>query len=147
MKILRIGSTGGELFTLLKNSDDLKRYINSYCKELSITINIGDISLLSVEAQSILLKFIEEEVNDVLCYASRDNISLPLQSRFDKVEKFEDIKIGLDDFQTFVKHMEDKEKVDCIEREFLGKSSEFLNSFLIYRRCNKAILSRIGGLL
>lgn len=148
MKILRIGSTRGEAFTLLKNIEDVRRYVDNYFARLSPTSGIGDLSNLSIEAQSVLLKFVEEVVDDIVCFASRDNINAVLMSRFDKVEKFDEIKLGTDSFASFVQYVDDKELQDIsLEREFVGKSATSLDSFLIYRKLNRSARSRIGHLL
>jgi len=148
MKILRIGSTKGESFTLLKNIDDVRRYVDNYFAKLATTVGLGDLSGLTVEAQSVLLKFIEETIEDIVCYASRDNINPVLMSRFDRIEKFDDIKVGMDSFSAFAKMVDDKEMHDVsMEREFVGKSAPHLDSFLVYRRLNKAARTRIGHML
>jgi hypothetical protein len=148
MKILRIGSTKGENFTLLKNIDDVRRYVDNYFASIAPTVGLGDLSNLSVEAQSVLLKFVEETIDEIVCFASRDNINPVLMSRFDKVEKHDNLKIGTDSFSSFAMMVDDKEMKDVsLEREFVGKSAPYLDSFLIYRRLNRSMRSRIGHLL
>lgn len=148
MKILRIGATKGENFTLLKNIDDVRRYVDNYFAKLATTVGLGDLSNLSQEAQSVLLKFVEEQIENIVCYASRDNINPVLMSRFDRVEKFDEIKVGMDPFFAFAKMVDDKEMHDVsLEREFVAKSAPHLGSFLIYRRLNRAIRTRIGHML
>jgi hypothetical protein len=145
MKVLKIGATKGEAFTLLKNIEDVRRYVDNYSMLRKVSIGIGDLSQLSQEAQAVLLKFIEEGVEDIMCYASRDNVSPVLMSRFNKVEKYDEIKMGEDSFDTFVQ--EQLEKVDrdsSIERAFVGRSAPHLDSFLIYRRLGKAVIARVG---
>jgi hypothetical protein len=131
----------------LRNVDDVRRYVETFCREMSYTDNIGDLSLLSNEGLSVLLKFVEEGVQNLVCYASRDNISQVLMSRFDKIEKYEDIKVGNGDFSDFIKEMSEKEKVDCIEREFVAIAGSCLDSFILYRKLNKGAISRIGELI
>lgn len=148
MKILRIGSTQGETFTLLKNIEDVRRYVDNYFGQISTSSGLGDLSNLSIEAHSVLLKFIEEKIEDITCFASRDNINPVLMSRFDKVEKFDTVKIGTDSFVSFSQYVEERELKDVsMEREFAGKSAQYLDSYLIFRKLNRSVRSRIGHLL
>jgi hypothetical protein len=149
MKLLRIGSTGGDSFTLLHNIDEVRSYVDNYNTILEHTTNgIGDLSLLSDFAQAILLKFIEEGVTDVMCYASRDNVSPVLMSRFDVVEKLDSINIGVGDFATFVQLVQEKEgTIDSIDRLFTEKAANCLESYKVYRRLGKAVNVRIGKYL
>lgn len=148
MKRLLIGSTLGESFTLLKSIDEVRRYVDNYSKDYGGAVRIGDLSGLSVEAQSVLLKFVEEHVDDIVCYASRDSISPVLMSRFDSVERFDDIKIGVDSFEGFTRGMEEQEVYDVsLAREFVSKSAQNLKAFLVYRKMKKGMRSRVGHLL
>jgi hypothetical protein len=148
MKLLRIGATKGMQFILLKNIDDVRRYVDNYSSSFTRDQGLGDLSQLSIEAQSVLLKFVEETVTDICCFASRDNVNPVLMSRFDVIEKYEDMKIGSDSFDAFSKLQEEKEYTDAVlEREFVAKAPQHLDSFLVYRRLSKGMKSRVGHLL
>lgn len=147
MKVLKIGTldTGGCIF--LKSIQEVRRFVETYFKEINQQVVIGDLSQLSREALSVLLKFIEEQVDDIVCYASRDNVNPVLMSRFDRIEANDNIKFACNGFDYFLRHMEERERVDSVEREFLLKAGDQLDTFLMYRRLERSIISRIGHIL
>jgi hypothetical protein len=148
MRKLLVGSTLGETFTLLKNIEEVRRFVDNYNREYRGQIRIGDLSGLTIEAQSVLLKFVEEQVDDLVCYASRDNINPVLMSRFDRVERYDDIKIGVDSFEGFVRGMEERDVYDVsLSREFVAKSAQNLPAYLTYRKMKKGMRSRVAHLL
>lgn len=146
MKLLRIGGTGGATFTLLKNIEDVRAYVDNYNPmNMGFSVGLGDLSLLTQHAQAVLLKFIEEGTTDIFCYASRDNVSPVLMSRFDKIEKIDDLEIGEDDFADFVQWFMERElSINALERSFVAKAGGHLDSFLVFRRLPRAVVHRIG---
>ena len=146
MKILQIGKLERGI-TLVKNVKDVRAFVDNYLDTMG-AIKIGDLSLLSRAAISTFLKFIEERVQIITCYASRDNVSPVLMSRFDKVLKFDDIEFGTGPFTDFLESVElDNVRDVSMEREFLTKSGYHLDSYLIYRKLSGGIKARIGRLL
>jgi hypothetical protein len=146
MKVLKIGYKQIEGLTLLKNINDVRNYVDNYAKSTIREDAIGDVSGLCIEAQSTLLKFIEETETSITVYASRDNVSPVLMSRFDKIEKTDDIKLGYGLFSNYIEEQQGKETKDASsEREFASICCEKLKSFLLYRKLNTSIIARVGN--
>lgn len=148
MKLLKIGTLGIGGCIFLKSVHEVRRFVETYFDELNDGAPvIGDLSLMSREAVSSLLKFLEEGVDDIICYASRDNVNPVLMSRFDRVENNEVMQAGSYGFDYFLKHIEDRERIDSLEREFLLKAADQLDTYLMYRRLEPSIISRVRHLL
>lgn len=133
---------------LLRNIAEVRMYVDTYDPVMSGDRPfIGDLSLLKPEAVSVLLKFVEEEVSSILCYASEDDVSPVLMSRFDKIHKESHFSVREDSFQMFVQSMEEKESVKSVPKEFLSKSAGYLDTYLLYRRLGKGAIQRISRFL
>jgi hypothetical protein len=148
MKILKIGSTDSAKITLVKNVDDVRRYVNNSTHSFSDNQGIGDLSLLSGAAISALLKFIEEGIDTIICYASRDNISPVLMSRFDIIELHTDINISTGYFPDYVDHCLDSDNADNVkEREYVAKCGNCIDQYLLFKRLPYSIKTRVGRFL
>ena len=148
MKVLLIGSTKGRILTLLKSVNDVRSFVESYSPRLNPDAFIGDLSVLSAGATSVLLKFIEEGVRDITCYASADNVNPVLMSRFDVIEKHDKVVVGEDGFMAFLNEMKDRQqdgdKVVNLEKEFVASSASHLNKFLLFKGLDSKIIDRVG---
>jgi len=148
MKLLKIGDLIGGIFVYLRSLEDIRRFVDEFVPGYTKIQGIADLSNMSREGQSVLLKFIEEGIEDIVCYASRDNVSPVLMSRFDKIERNDSIKVGYDSFAVYAQSVLDQGLKDAVqERDFVFKSAEHLDSYLVFRNLSKGVRSRVGKLL
>lgn len=140
--ILSIGDTGRRRFLYLSNVDDVRKFVEMYAPVKDFFI--GDLSLMSREALSVLLKFLEEKVtNGIECYASRDNLPPVVLSRFNRIMKEPHTTIGTDHFKDFV----NKEDTQFDSEVFLATSPSYLDKYLLYSYLPIGVKVRIGDLL
>lgn len=148
MKLLMIGDSGGKQFSFLKDTNDVRTYVDMFSSSFLTDVPvIGDLSLLSKEALSVLLKFIEDGVTDIICYASRDNINPVLMSRFDVIEKKETFKVGQNDFINFLDELNARERVESVPKLFLSVAGDNLGKFMLFRNLKKGVISRIAEII
>lgn len=141
--ILRIGDTGRRRFLGLWNVVDVRNFVENYAPVKEFFI--GDLSLLSKEAISILLKFLEERIeNKIECYASRDNLPPVVLSRFTQVIKEGAISLGSDTFRSFVVKMGEGQYSSEI---FIATSPGYLDKLLLYNHLPIGVKIRVGDLL
>lgn len=145
MITLRIGTTEGERVTILNNIEEVRRFTDNFNPNMTLVKCIGDLSLLGAHAQASLLKFIEEYKGTISCYASIDNVSPVLMSRFDKIVKVDNMVIGIDDFSVFVQQKQTGDANDSnVARDYVSKAGNNLEKFMVFKKLNRSIIQRVG---
>lgn len=153
MKILKIGKLEEETKIIYLGSiAEVRKFVENFGQSKSFMseqqLVIGNLSKLTREASAVLLKFIEEGIDSITCFASEDNINPVLMSRFDKVEKVDNIKAGFGDFIDFVRSQKEKQgQTRDINKEFTGRSAHNLDKFLFWKRMDVGVRHRMEDLL
>lgn len=149
-KVLKIGDLPPDSKVIYLGSiAEVRKFVENYTPRMMASGGniIGNLSKLTREGSATLLKFIEEETNDITCFASDDNVNPVLMSRFDIIEKNEKINIGFDSFGSFVNSNKEKVRVLDLPKDFASKSAQNLDKFLFWRKLDGGLRHRLEDLL
>jgi hypothetical protein len=146
MKTLRIGHTGGDRFTMLGDTGQVRAYVTEYGGGMARMDGPGDLSMMPPQALSVLLKFLEELEGGITCYASTDNLPGALASRFDRIEMPPGgMGLGMGGFAEWADVADDPAMAGG--RGFAPVAAQHLGSYLLYMKLGRAARYRIGHLL
>lgn len=142
--ILYIGTTGRRRFLFLNDIVDVRYFVENYFPDHPYFI--GDLSLLSESALSILLKFLEEKIEGrIEFYASRDNLKSVLLSRFTHIIKVEKGRPGNKTFKDYLLALENDERPST--ELFYQVCPEYLNKLNSYNKLPRGLKLRAAEIL
>ena len=141
---LYIGVTRGGIVTFLNNVDDVKFFVENYIA--GAYYFIGDLSKLSAVALSVFLKFLEDKVEGTIdFYASQDNLSPTLVSRFTRIVKHRAGSGGSGVFKDYVSLL--RSDSDLSTSFFYGSAPEYLDKRVRYFRLPRGLQNKVGDIL
>lgn len=146
-RILVIGTVKPKGLTTiyLESAKEVKTFVSQYSFIDHKRLFISDVSLLTANVLSYLLKFVEETSNHIILHASKDNIPPVFLSRFQRVIKRKDFKVGMSTFAEAVFSLHDNEQFSSAR--LLSVSANYYCSYVRYMLLPRGIQERVGELL